>query len=240
MSFLFTKTSNKNHSEWFYFRSLILCHSVHSSRCDSLEKSLIQVIIKNSPYVKSGNPMPGMQMVGQMVMPLINEIEPMVNSQLMDHNEMSQVYMTTEGDDCSAPPAEDQMMGCLDAMKMACKDVSKFNWIISLFSQCSCLRPPKIHRLLLATPFTCAPIPTRWACIASPQCQDPATCNSGPQEAWLTSCWTWWVCVSLICKAWWWRFVPRQHFFDNLNIIVFYIEAWNWTDVLHLVILTIY
>ena len=61
-------------------------------------------------------------MVMQMVMPMMNYIGPMVHRMLMDHNEMSKIYMTSEGDDCSSPPSEDQMMGYLDAMRVACKD----------------------------------------------------------------------------------------------------------------------
>ena len=62
----------------------------------------------------------GMQMVTGNVMPMVM---PMIE----EHEMKSQVYMTTEGDDCSSPPAKDQMMSCLDAMQIACKDVSKFN-----------------------------------------------------------------------------------------------------------------
>ena len=36
----------------------------------------------------------------------------------------SQVYMISGEADCSAPPAEEQMMNCEDAMKVACQDVS--------------------------------------------------------------------------------------------------------------------
>ena len=68
-----------------------------------------------------------MQMVMQMVMPMMNYIGPMVHRMLMDHNEMSKIYMTSEGDDCSSPPSEDQMMGYLDAMRVACKDICTNN-----------------------------------------------------------------------------------------------------------------
>ena len=43
-------------------------------------------------------------------------------------SEGTQVYMTTEGDKCSSPPPEDQMMQCTEAMQVACKNVSKVTW----------------------------------------------------------------------------------------------------------------
>ena len=132
-------------------------------------------------------PMVGMMRMGvQMVM---ENVMPMVMPMIEEHEMKSQVYMTTEGDDCSSPPAKDQMMSCLDAMQIACKDVSKFKWIDSKFSPCSCLWTSEIHRLLLVTLFICAQIPMLWACIASPRCPEPVTCNSS-QVAWSACCWT--------------------------------------------------
>ena len=58
---------------------------------------------------------------------VMENVMPMVMPMIEEHEMKSQVYMTTEGDDCSSPPAKDQMMSCLDAMQIACKDVSKFN-----------------------------------------------------------------------------------------------------------------
>ena len=65
-----------------------------------------------------------MQMGMQMGMQAMESVMPMVMPMIQDHSEKSQFYMTTEGDDCSSPPAEDQMMSCLDACQVACKDVS--------------------------------------------------------------------------------------------------------------------
>ena len=56
-----------------------------------------------------------MQMVVRMVSPLLNEMA-----------ESSQAYMTTEGDDCSTPPANNEMMSFPMAMRMTCRDVSEF------------------------------------------------------------------------------------------------------------------
>ena len=65
-----------------------------------------------------------MQMGMQMGMQAMESVMPMVMPMIQDNSEKSQVYMTTEGDDCSSPPPEDQMMSCLVAMRVACKDVS--------------------------------------------------------------------------------------------------------------------
>ena len=93
-----------------------------------------------------------MQMFMRMIMPIVKEIA-----------ESSRAYMTSEGDDCSAPPANDQMMSFPVAMKMACMRVSEFIRIISKFSLCSWLGSSKITRLLLATVFACV---GHWACLA--------------------------------------------------------------------------
>ena len=126
-----------------------------------------------------------MQMFMRMIMPLVKEIA-----------ESSRAYVTAESDDdCSALPANDQMMSFPVAMKMACMRVSEFIRIISKFSLCSCLSSSKTFRLLLATVFACV---GHWACLAwaaSAQCAEPVTCSSSPLAR--SACyWTW--------RASWW------------------------------------
>ena len=72
------------------------------------------ILLSLSLSINSDSPMAGMmQMFMRMVMPLIEEVAG-----------SSQAYMTAEGDDCSAPPANNQMMPFPMAMRMACRDVS--------------------------------------------------------------------------------------------------------------------
>ena len=70
-------------------------------------------------------PMVGLMRMGMQI--VIPNVMPMVIQTIKEHDMKSQVYMTTEGDDCSSPPAKDKMMSCIDAVQIACKDVSKFN-----------------------------------------------------------------------------------------------------------------
>ena len=63
------------------------------------------------------------QIMGTMAK-IVNMVSAMMMPMVKDMSSTSQVYITTEGDDCSSPPAEDKMMLCIEAMQAACKDVS--------------------------------------------------------------------------------------------------------------------
>ena len=162
-----------------------------------------------------------MQMVVRMVSPLLNEMA-----------ESSQAYMTTEGDDCSAPPANNEMMSFPMAMRMTCRDVSEFIWNV-IWAEYDSLE--LLPRVLLALMFACVLHWGWWAWIASAWCAGLVTCSSNPAAG--SACW--WTCkVSWfhIWKAWWeicrlMQLVQGQHYFENREAIVFYVKAWNARDV---------